>query len=242
MLLGFLSFPRRPVVFMGTAEVLNEKGVSILDWVLFSWGLHKNYANLPTSLRMQDLPRIPYSQSASTVRGQYDTCDKITVLWRRLAILFLQPCLMQWILALLEALSEFSTRFVVHHLLQRLENQPKIDAWTFAWVALLPLSLLSESLWGNWSTWTGHTRIQLPMLGLLQSLVFEKSLRLHAGTGDKSTKEKSNHEAPSTMDAVFSHRYVFRKKIMNAIIMRICGTAVLLLWLFSVPTTCQSPS
>ena len=111
---------------------------------------------------------------------------------------------------LLEAASEFGSRFVVHCLLRRLETSPDTDARTWTWVALLPGSLLGVSACSNWSSWIGHTRIQLPMLGLLQSLAFEKSMRLRSGSEGKSTEGKHRTNAPSVMDAIQSHMYVTR--------------------------------
>lgn len=206
--LSLLSIPRRPVVFRGATPVLNESGVSILDWISFSWSLHRESSAPPRPLKLEDLPRVPFSQSSSTLRKQFDSCDQTKTLWRQLATIFRKPLVLQWSLVLLEAGSEFGSRLIVHSLLQRLETGPNADVWAWLWVALLPASLLGVSACDNWSGWIGHTRIQLPMLGLLQSLAFEKSMRLRSGGDSISTEEKHRTNAPSAMDAIQSHRYV----------------------------------
>lgn len=203
--LSLFSIPRRPVVFRGATPVLNESGVSILDWIFFSWSLHRESSAL---LKLEDLPRVPFSQSSSTLRKHFASCDQTKTLWRQLATIFRKPLVLQWSLVLLEAGSEYGSRLIVHSLLQRLETGPNTDIWVSLWVALLPASLLGVSACDNWSGWVGHTRIQLPMLGLLQSLAFEKSMRLRSGGDSRYTEEKHRTNAPSAMDAIQSHRYV----------------------------------
>lgn len=241
--LGLLSIPRRPVVFRAETAVLNESGVSTLDWIFFSWGLHREASALPATLKLQDLPRIPFSQSAAAGRRQLDAADQTRALWRQLATIFQKPLALQWSLVLLEAASEFGSRFVVHSLLRRLETRPEIDASTWAWVALLALSLLSVSACGNWSSWIGHTRIQLPMLGLLQSLAFEKSLRLRSGGDGNSTDGKRRMKAPSVTDAIQSHRHVTRHRnlISRYDTNSVYHTAILLPRLFLAPIIYRSP-
>ncbi|KAJ3493180.1 hypothetical protein NLG97_g4897 [Lecanicillium saksenae] len=182
-LLGFiclLSLPRHPVVFCGKTPVTNESGVSIIDWIFFSWGLHRDCSTLPAALKLEDVPRIPYRQTASATRKQYDS------------------------------------RLVVHRLLNRLETSPAVDSWTWTWVALLMLSLISVSVCDKWSSWIGEARIQLPMLGLLQSLAFEKSMRLRSGGGGTPTTEKKKASLPSAVDVIMSHSNVIAQAFINA--------------------------
>ncbi|KAM3452335.1 hypothetical protein MY3296_004626 [Beauveria thailandica] len=214
--LSLLSVPRRPVVFRRETAVLNESGVSILDWMFFSWGLHRDRSLLSTTLNLRNLPRIPSSQSSSTLRKQFDACNQTKALWIQLATIFQKPLVLQASLVLLGAASEFGSRFVIHSLLQRLEKGPDIDAWTWIWVALLPASLLCVSACDNWSSWIGHTRIQLPMLGLLQSLAFEKSMRLRWASDDTSTEGKHTTNAPSVMDVIESHCNTIAQAFLNA--------------------------
>ncbi|TQV92229.1 ABC bile acid transporter [Cordyceps javanica] len=202
-----LSFPRHAVVFCGNTAVLNESGVSILDWVFFSWGLHREHTALPATLKLQDLPRIPASQTSSAMRRKYDVCDQTKELWLQLAIIFRKPLLIQWTLVLLEKASEFGSRYVVYNLLRSLEMHSHTVPWIWTWVVLLPLSLLGVSICDNWSGWIGHTRIQLPMLGLLQTLLFEKSMRLRSGVNGGPAGAKQDANCPSLMDAIESHRY-----------------------------------
>ncbi|KAM3496194.1 hypothetical protein MY3957_000651 [Beauveria namnaoensis] len=214
--LSLLSVPRRPVVFRRGTAVLNESGVSILDWIFFSWGLHSESPPLSTTLNLGNLPIIPLSQSSTTLRKQFDSCKQTKALWMQLATMFRKPLVLQASLVLLGAASEFGSRFVVHSLLQRLEKGLDIDAWTWIWVALLPASLLCVSACDNWSSWIGHTRIQLPMLGLLQSLAFEKSMRLRWASGDTSTEGKHTTNSPSVMDVIESHCNTIAQAFLNA--------------------------
>ncbi|KAM0744248.1 hypothetical protein ACQRIT_001562 [Beauveria bassiana] len=214
--LSLLSVPRRPVVFRRGTAVLNESGVSILDWIFFSWGLHSESPPLSTTLNLGNLPIIPLSQSSTTLRKQFDSCKQTKALWMQLATMFRKPLVLQASLVLLGAASEFGSRFVVHSLLQRLEKGLDIDAWTWIWVALLPASLLCVSACDNWSSWIGHTRIQLPMLGLLQSLAFEKSMRLRWASGDTSTEGKHTTNPPSVMDVIESHCNTIAQAFLNA--------------------------
>ncbi|PQK15090.1 hypothetical protein BB8028_0005g06060 [Beauveria bassiana] len=214
--LSLLSVLRRPVVFRRGTAVLNESGVSILDWIFFSWGLHSESPPLSTTLNLDNLPRIPSSQSSTMLREQFDSCNQTKALWMQLATMFRKPLVLQASLVLLGAASEFGSRFVVHSLLKRLEKGLDIDAWTWIWVALLPASLVCVSACDNWSSWIGHTRIQLPILGLLQSLAFEKSMRLRWASGDTSTEGKHTTNSPSIMDVIESHCNTIAQAFLNA--------------------------
>lgn len=124
-------------------------------------------------------------------------------------MIFSTGLIIQWILVVLDAVAEISSRYIVQNLLQSLERSSHIDRWTWTWVALLPLSLLSVAICHNWSSWIGHTRVQLPMIGLLRSLAFEKSMRLRSANEGTPANEKQKQSAPpSTMDVIENYRYI----------------------------------
>lgn len=206
LLICFLSLPRRPLVYRGNTAVLNESGVSVLNWLLFSWGLHRDEAILADHLTIEDLPKLPFNRSVRAQRKIYDDVSEGESLWKRLARVFIFSLSAQWLLVAIQAVSELSIRFVVQHLLERLERRPGSDVWTWTWIGLLPFSLLASNACTAWASWIGNSRIKLPMIGLIQSLVFEKSMRLRAESDGASTNAKNKSDAPSTMDATYTHR------------------------------------
>jgi hypothetical protein len=205
-LLAFLSFPRRPVVYSKGNKIIHEKGVSVLGWLLFSWGLHPEHGSLPATLAFSDLPRIGYNQSAQGVRKRFDAGDHTKPLWKQLTRVCLGPLVLQWILVLLEALSEFLIRFAMHHLLQSLEITSSRESRVWAWVALIAVGQLGETAADSWGGWIGHTKLQLPTLALIQSLIFEKMMRTYAQDDPTDGGKNRDHTAPNPMDLLDDDR------------------------------------
>ncbi|KAM3549979.1 hypothetical protein ARSEF4850_008581 [Beauveria asiatica] len=214
--LSLLSVPRRPVVFRRETAVLNESGVSILDWNFFFVGsaarpsitVYKLESKEPAENAFQ--PVFIYLEKAVR-RLQSDQSAMDTACHD-----FTEALGLAGVIGAVGGSIRIWQSLVIHSLLQRLEKGPDIDASTWIWVALLPASLLCVSACDNWSSWIGHTRIQLPMLGLLQSLAFEKSMRLRWASDDTSTEGKHTTNAPSVMDVIESHCNTIAQAFLNA--------------------------
>lgn len=206
ILLACASFPGRPVVFHRGNRILHEKGVSVLDWLLFSWGLHPNHAKLPDALTFADLPRVAYAQSARGTKRRYHDKGGSRPLWRQLTRVFLGPLILQWTMVFLEAASEFGIRFAMHRLLQHLETASVRDTWTWIWVATVAACQLGEAIGDNWGPWIGHTKLQLPMLGLIQSLVVEKMMRLKAQDEYSGNDRRKQPAGPDVMEILARDR------------------------------------
>ena len=207
LLLAFLSFPRRPDVFFRGKRILNENGVSVLDWMLFSWGLHPLFARLPETLEFQDVPRLGHSQSVRGIRSRFEAGDQTRALWVQLATVVLGPLTLQWTLVLLDALSEFGTRFALRHLLQCLESDSKRGTWPWVWLILIAISLFGETTCNNWLTWTGHAKLQLPLTSLLQSLLFEKMMRRRADIDSTAHDAKEERTTFNVVDMMLGDTY-----------------------------------
>ncbi len=169
----------------------------MLDWLVLSWGLHPEHAKLPATLSFSDLPRVAHDQSARGVRKRFDAGDHTKPLWRQLTKAFICPLTLQWLLEILDAASQFGTRFAMHRLLQHLESASARDTMTWVWVAMVAACQLGETVGDNWGGWVGHSKLQLPLLSLVQSLILEKMMRLKAqdessGTDDKKQSAESD--------------------------------------------------
>jgi hypothetical protein len=80
----------------------------------------------------------------------------------------------------MKALFGFTAQFCLHRLLQRLEQGSNAwsadrDAWL--WTAGLGLNLLLEVFVDNWLKFVTEMRLQMPIIALISTLVFQKATR-----------------------------------------------------------------
>lgn len=214
-LVALLSLPRRPVVFSRRNQqpILNESGVSFVDWFMFSWGLHSYSDKIPATLKLLDLPHIVHKQSARVLRDRFGRYSSDQTLWKRLLRVFFKPLIGGWILIALEIIFDLGSSFAMHHFLQQLQRaeSPGLNHTdkTWVWAALMPLSMLGKVVCENWQDWISHTKLQMPMISLLQSLVFEKAMRVQANEDSPTEKKHDSRDtAPPLTDAIFDHRHV----------------------------------
>lgn len=105
-------------------------------------------------------------------------------LWWQLVTMFRKQISQQWLLIALRATSEFATRLILFRLLRCLEAPTdnrlhhSFPSRAMLWVAGLAASLLVESFASQWLNWISQMKLSMPVIALLNGLVFEKMTRL----------------------------------------------------------------
>jgi hypothetical protein len=190
--------------------VLNETGVSPLDWFFFSFGLHRDVHELPETLSFEDLPRVANARSAKALRERFDGISSTNKygsqrpLWQRLGRLMFRPLVTQWTLIIVEAICEIGTRYFMQQLLRRLEDSSHGPRNPWVWVVMLGLCSWGDTACDNWLSWTSNTRVLLPLIAVVQSLLYEKMMRSRKTDGRRKEngKEEKEHIPPNVLNLI----------------------------------------
>lgn len=216
IILAGLSIPRRPLVFCQGRPVDCELSVSFWSRLTFSWGpFHGSRSAIPKQMRMEDLPEVGHSCRVNTWKQLLPVGeDKQVHLLRQLMTTFCPILTTQWSLVLITSLSQFGSRFALFQLLQCLEDQEKSSSTALLWVVGLGLGLLVETFSHSWLIWFTQMRLQIPIEGLLKSLVLEKLTRRPLATRgsspneSKTTTDTDQLEYPSLTNILTNHWFV----------------------------------
>lgn len=188
-------------------RTMKEMDRSIASWLLYDWGLHPVVDRLPPTIALGDVPRIARPQSAEGMVELFQKTDARQPLeWRILSIVK-KDMFMQWLLMAGGVGFDFLSSYALYRLLQHMEVTERVSEQTWIYFSWLPLCYVVKSICESREGWIGQSRIHLAVLGLMQSLVFEKMTRLRITRSAASDAKKT--DAPvSTNDALHTYRYV----------------------------------
>ncbi|KAJ3493432.1 hypothetical protein NLG97_g4735 [Lecanicillium saksenae] len=191
------SIPRRPAVFYGGKAVDRQFSASVIGRLTFAWGpFHQSKSEVPTSLKMEDLPEIGYASRVRVLKDVFEVRGGTGELWQRLMRAFWSVLVQQWLLVFLAACSQFGSRYALFKLLQALEMQPGYNEAAGVWVVGLGFGLLVETFSKSWLTWVTQMRLQIPIEGMLKTLVLEKTARSKL-SGENNSANGKNESAPT---------------------------------------------
>ncbi|EGX88534.1 ABC bile acid transporter, putative [Cordyceps militaris CM01] len=209
------SIPRRPVVFRQGLQVDSELSVSFWSRLAFSWGpFHASRSAIPHKIQMDLLPEVSHSSRVARWKPIWTSTrgDNSVHLWKQLMRAFLPTLIVQWCLAFASAASQFGSRFALFKLLQCLEKHGQPSNSASAWVAGLGTGLLIETLSHSWLIWFTQMKLQIPVEGLLKSLVVDKLTRRPLAPGKglvpkqaSNAKSAGQFEYPSLTDILTNH-------------------------------------
>lgn len=238
MLCVFMSLPRRPSVYFRGKPVDEANGASLLSKLTFTWcHLHRPGAGIPAQIHLQDLPVVAHKLRAQTLQERYQTRASGSSLWRQIMAMFLPEFLHQWLLVLLKALSEFGTRLVLYGLLKHLERGTEDVHMLWMCASGLSVGLLAEAIVKGWLTWVTHMKLEMPIIVLLNTLVFDKMLRKQLANGtqqsqSEGTLDKQQQQSmPSLADIISNERYArmffaaqtFTHRLPSSTVSQACG-------------------
>lgn len=216
--LAGLSIPRQPSVLHQGLQVDRESSVSFWRRLTFSWGpFHASGSVIPENMKMADLPEVGHASRVTTLKKIWTPAGagKPVHLWRQLMRAFFPTLVTQWLLVFISSASQFSSRFALYRLLQCLENQGKPPSSAPFWVAGLGIGLLFETLSNSWLIWFTQMRLQIPIEGLLKSLIVEKLTRRPLAAGERRLHKRGGKGVNATQfdyssltDILSNHWYV----------------------------------
>ncbi len=200
-LLSFASFPHRPDVYDKGGLVDQQHAVSLLTRFSFSWNQLIFDISKERRLNQADLPNMDGDTRSANVNDWYLAGQPKGRLWWQLVKAFRAPLALQWCLTLVQSVLSLFPQYVLYHFLEGLEiyqdkraSQPEL----WGWVVGLASSLLLQIWVSSTQRWNTSSRLENPVLSLLQSLIFQKALKLDevAGAGEKSEKKSKDKDEP----------------------------------------------
>lgn len=202
LLLASLSIPKRPIVYHRGLRIDQEHGVSFIDKLSFSWGpFQQPGACLPEKMKMSHLPDVGHLARVRTLKHQFrQRTGNAKALWKQILLTFLPLMVQQWLFVLVNAFSEFGSRFALFKLLQCLES-PAEARTTWLWVVLMGVGLLAETLSTSWVIWISQMRLHLPAEQMLKAFVLDKTTRRQL-TAEKTQDANGQQDGPSLTDLV----------------------------------------
>ncbi|CAK7205636.1 hypothetical protein SEUCBS139899_008415 [Sporothrix eucalyptigena] len=183
----FASFPHRPDVYYKGNLVDQQHAVSILSRFSFNWNkIVFDIANA-RKLELEDLPNLDGNTRSACVNERYlarggSAGGPKGRLWWQLIMAYKWPLLLQWGLTFVRSVLALFPQFVIYQFLEGLEGHegdskaanPKL----WGWVIGIGVSLVLQIWVGSAQRWLTSSRLEAPLNSLVQTLIFQKALRL----------------------------------------------------------------
>ncbi|ERT02813.1 hypothetical protein HMPREF1624_01115 [Sporothrix schenckii ATCC 58251] len=213
--LCFATFPHRPDVYYKGDLVDQQHAVSILSRFSFNWNkIVFDIANA-RKLELEDLPNLDGNTRSSCVNERYlarggSAGGPKGRLWWQLLVAYKWPLLLQWALTFVRSVLALFPQFVIYQFLEGLDNHeggnkaanPKL----WGWVIGIGVSLVLQIWIGSAQRWLTSSRLEAPLNSLVQTLIFQKALRLDEaadpghkvaeGDGKTGNKDKKGPKKP----------------------------------------------
>ncbi|CCC14139.1 unnamed protein product [Sordaria macrospora k-hell] len=177
---AFASFPRRPDIYHREQVVDQQKAVSLLSLLSFSWNLNIFNAAKERQLETADLPRLEFITRSENIQQDFTEHKKPGRFWQQLLRFNARNLVHQWALAFLIAILSIFPQIVLYNFLSKIErgtqSSPK-DPLLLVWALALFFTQALQVGATNWLKWITESRMDIPLESLVQTLVFAKALK-----------------------------------------------------------------
>jgi ABC-type multidrug transport system fused ATPase/permease subunit len=219
--LSFSAFPHRPDVYYQGGLIDQQHAVSLLTRLTFSWNRLVFDISKERQLVQDDLPNMDGNTRSSQVYARYLEKNPQGRLWWRLVKTFKYPLAIQWSLTVVQAVLALFPQYVLHNFLEALERPPDQRAnysELWGWVIGMATSMILQIWVSSTQRWNTSSRLEAPLLSLLQSLVFQKALRQDEAADPGQTEEKSpDSESPEGQEKNKKPKSDTRQAVVNHI-------------------------
>ncbi|KAK3950671.1 hypothetical protein QBC32DRAFT_375592 [Pseudoneurospora amorphoporcata] len=182
---AFASFPRRPDIYHREQVVDQQKAVSLLSLLSFSWNLNIFSAAKERQLGTADLPRLEFITRSENIQQDFTENKKTGRFWQQLLRFNARNLARQWALALLIAILSILPQIVLYNFLSKIEKgtqHSSKDPMLLVWALALFFTQALQVCATNWLKWITESRMDIPLESLLQTLVFAKALKQYDST------------------------------------------------------------
>ena len=196
---AYAWFPRRPDIYHREQVVDQQKAVSLLSLLSFSWNLNIFNAVKERQLGTADLPRLEFITRSENIQRNFTQNKKPGRFWQQLLRFNALNLARQWALALLIAILSIFPQIVLYNFLSEIEKgtqRSSKDPMVLVWALALFFTQALQVGATNWLKWITESRMDIPLESLVQSLVFAKALKQYdtvsPGNDDSNESAKSN--------------------------------------------------
>jgi len=201
---SFAAFPRRPDVYEDGCLVDQQNTLSLISLFSYSWNRVVFEIPKERQLAPADIPALDWTTRSRNLQAGFLARCGEGRLWRQLIRAYTYELVIQWTLTLVIAFLSLFPQVVLYNFLERIETRkdyattdPALLAWVFG---LLLSQLLYVGVY-NWLRWITNSRLDTPVLSLLQSLVFFKALKQYETAAPGQKEEEKADDADKTANA-----------------------------------------
>jgi hypothetical protein len=207
---AFAGFPRRPDVYDDGVLVDQERTVSLLGRLSYSWNMVVFDIAKERQMKISDLPTPHHSIRSRNLKTNFLATSGDGRLWRRLLKIHAFKIIVQWMVTIAGSVLSLFPQLVLYKFLQAIERRGGsgvVDPYLFVWASGLLFSQAVYLGFKNWSRWVTSSWLTMPVMSLLGSLVFTKALQqydtavanhgddLHSGTKDPAGNNLKEQQA-----------------------------------------------
>lgn len=176
-----LSLPRRPDVFRDDHLVDRQYTVSAISRYTFTWATSLlKYAIVNNGLDLKDLPGMDHLTRSDYLQKSFSSLKKRDRLWKSIFFAHASAFIQQWVLVIIQAVTQFAPQLAMFHILKLLEARQDgapISTVAWAWVATLGLAMIVQSWLESWLFWVIWANIGIVVRQELSALIFMKAIR-----------------------------------------------------------------
>lgn len=180
--LSFASFRQRPDVYHEGRLVDQQHTAPIIQRLTYSWNKIVFKVAGERQLEKTDLPDLDHTRRSANLSSKFLARQRTGRLWRQLIAAHWQRLGQQWAISFVISSLALVPQYVLYNFLEILSKPSTVagatDPILFAWVLCLCASLLLQVWVNSVMRWLTSSRLESPVLSLLQSMVFKKALRL----------------------------------------------------------------
>lgn len=196
-----LSLPRRPHVFRDEHLVDSQYTVSALSRYTFTWANSLlKLAAVNKGLDMKDLPCMDHFTRSEYLQKSFSRLKKRDKLWKSIYYAHATAFIQQWVLVVIQAVTQFAPQLAMFHILKLLEARQDgapIATVAWAWVATLGLAMIVQSWLESWLFWLIWARIGIVVRQELSALIFMKAMRKKDVKGTGKAKSSRGLQNPA---------------------------------------------
>lgn len=202
---AWAAFPRRPDVFNNGILVDQQRTLSLLDRFSYSWNSMVLQIARERQMKLSDIPAPEYRIRSITLQKNFEAVCGSGRFWRQLVRAHFWIFVAQWMLTFVSSVLSLLPQLVLLKFLQRIENRGdsgEFDQYLLLWALALLISKLLQVGVDSWIGWITNSRLTMPVLSLLRSLVFSKAMKQYdlatASHGDGADAKDGTNSAEET--------------------------------------------
>ena len=175
--------------------------VSAISRYTFTWANSLlKVAAVNKGLDMKDLPCMDHFTRSDYLQKSFNRLKKRDRLWKSIYYAHAPAFIQQWVLVIIQAVTQFAPQLAMFHILKLLEARgdgAPIATVAWAWVATLGLAMIVQSWLESWLFWLIWANIGIVVRQELSALIFMKAMRKKDVKGTGKARSRDSEQNPT---------------------------------------------